>query len=453
MSPGPATVALVSNGLTLGGTEKGLVTHALSFDRSRFEPRVVCVRELGPRTAQLEAAAIPVSCAGGDRRRLAELLTGADVVHAWRSGAGDPIVPRASREAGARVLVETNIFGLVDASPEARSFDCRLFLSRTCAVRYRRRIGAGIDAFHRRNRVLPLPLDTERLRAAAPPPEKAKRRLGLDPTRPVVGRIGRADDLKWRALLVDMVPRLLELAPDVQLLFVGATPGKRRRLRRRGVLERCLLRDPVAHESELAELYAACDVVVAAAELGESQGLALAEAMALEIPVVTCSTPWVDNAQVEYVEHDETGYVANHPRPFAEAVATLVRDPELRRRLGSRARIEVGERLDPVRLTSRLEDLYAALLDGGSPPAEWDPGPAELEAFETRSDELARAEFRPLRRGERVEARAARERERVRRVLGLLRPRMLPLAEAMLRARIAELRRLRPAGGNGGGSR
>jgi hypothetical protein len=189
--------------------------------------------------------------------------------------------------------------------------------------------------------------------------------------------------------------------------------------------------------------------MVAAAEIGESQGLALAEALALEVPVVTCSTPWVDNAQVEYVRHGETGFVANHPRPFAEAVATLVRDPELRERFGSRGRAEVTEGLDPGRLTSRLEGLYEALLDGGSPPDEWDPGPAELQAFETRSDERAGAQFRPLRPGERVEARATRERERARRVLGLLRPRMLPLAGAMLRARIAELARPRPTGGNG----
>jgi glycosyltransferase involved in cell wall biosynthesis len=446
MSAGPANVALVANGLTLGGTEKGLVTHALSFDRSRFEPRVICVRELGPRTAGLEAAEIPVSCAGGDRHRLAELLSGADVVHAWRPGAGDQTVPLAAREAGARVLVETNVFGLLDPSPEARRFDCRLFLSRTCALRYRRRIGAGIEAFHRRNRVLPLPLDADRLRAAAPQPVEARRRLGLDPGRPVVGRIGRADDLKWRNLLVDMLPQLLHLAPDVQLLLVGVTPKKRRRLRRRGVLERCLLHDPVPDERALAALYAACDVLVAGAELGESQGLALAEAMALEIPVVTCSTPWVDNAQIEYVEHGLTGYVANHPQPFAEAVAALLGDPEGRRAFGSRARSKVDGMLDPSRLTRRLEELYQDLLDGHSPPARWNPGPAELEAFEAEYGERARAEFRPLRLRERAEARAARERERLRRVSGLLRPRMLPLASAMLRARMGELRRPRSAG-------
>jgi Glycosyl transferases group 1 len=202
----------------------------------------------------------------------------------------------------------------------------------------------------------------------------------------------------------------------------------------------------VADESALAALYAACDVLVAAAELGESQGLALAEAMALEIPVVTCSTPWVDNAQIEYVEHGRTGYVANHSQPFAEAVATLLGVPEARRALGSRARGKVDSMLDPSRLTRRLEELYEGLLEAHSPPSRWDPGPAELQAFEAEYGDRARAEFRPLRLRERVEARAARERERLRRVSGLLRPRMLPLAAAMVRARVGELRQPRPAG-------
>jgi glycosyltransferase involved in cell wall biosynthesis len=429
-------VTLVSNALTLGGTEKGLVAHAVSLDRSRFAPRVVCVRERGPRARDLDAAGIPVECANGDRTRLAELLRRADLVHAWHPGAGDPTVALAAAETGVMAFVETNVFGLVDGSPRGRPADCRLFLSRSCAVRYRRRVRADIESFHRRNRVLPLPLDAARLRAAAPPPDEAKRRLGLDPGRPVVGRIGRADDLKWRDLLVEMMPRLLELAPEVQLLVVGATPAKLRLLRRRGLLGRCVVRDPVADESELAALYAACDVFVTAAELGESQGLALAEAMALGTPVVTCSTPWVDNAQIEYVEHGETGYVANHPRPFAEAVAALVGDSGLRRRLGSSARRRVEEGLDPARLTGRLESLYDALLDGRPPPPAWEPGPAELDAFEAGYADRARAEFRPLAPRERLEARATRERERLTRVLGLLRPRMLPLAGSMLRARL-----------------
>jgi glycosyltransferase involved in cell wall biosynthesis len=434
-------VSLVVNELGLGGTEKGLIAHAARFDRSRFLPRIVCVQRLGPRAGELEAAGVAVECAEGDRGRLAELLRGADLVHAWRASPADRTIPRAARDAGVRALVETSIFGLVDSPSSDESLDCRLFFSKSCSLRYQRRTGADLAVFFRANRVLPLPLDAARLRSVAPERREAKRGLGLDPERPVVGRIGRPDDLKWRDLLIDMAPTLIALVPEVQLLLVGATPAKRRRLRRRGVADHCQLKEPVADERALARMYAACDVFVSAAEIGESQGLALAEAMALEVPVVTCSTPWVDNAQLEYVEHDRTGYVANHPRPFAEAVAALLRHPERRRRFGATGRAQIEAALDPTVLTRRLEGLYRAVIAGEPPPGYWTPGLEELAAFEAGYAARSKAEFRPLTRRERVEARVARERERLRRIRGLLRPRMLPLAVVMVRGRLAQVRR------------
>jgi glycosyl transferase family 1 len=171
-------------------------------------------------------------------------------------------------------------------------------------------------------------------------------------------------------------------------------------------------------------------VFVTASELGESQGLAIAEAMSMGLPVVTCSTPWVDNAQVEYVQHGRTGFLASHPRPFAEAVATLLADEALRIRLGSAGRSLVEGSLDPARLTLQLESLYHSLLDGDGLPSDWDPAAEQLEAFERERGRLASAEFRPLSARERFQVRLERERERLRRVAGLMRPRSLRLATA-----------------------
>jgi glycosyltransferase involved in cell wall biosynthesis len=431
---------LTVNSLGLGGTEKGLVAHALELDRNRYDVRVVAVHALGPSAEPLRAAGLEVECASGNERRLAELLRGADVVHAVRAQAGDPLMPAAAEHAGAGVLVETNVFGLVDPSRAAARFDCRLFVSRMCALRYRDRAGPPGGAFHRRNRVLPHPIDVRALRAAAPERSDAKLRLGLDPARPVVGRIGRADDMKWRNLLVDMLPELLALEPGVQPLLVGVTPAKRTRLSRRGVLDRCELLDPVSDEEDLACLYAACDVIITAAELGEAGGVAITEAMALGIPVVTCSTPWIDNCQIELVENGVTGLVSNHPRPFAEAVARLLSDSELRDRFGTAAARVAEASFDVRPLTRRLESLYDSLLAGGEAPVQWEPTPEDVDAFAQEYRRRLGAEFRPLTPRERLEARLARARERASLVGGLLRPARLRTALALARARVARPR-------------
>src|SRR5687767_7133067 len=93
-------VALLSNALGIGGTERGLVAFARELDRSRFEVTAIALQEEGPRRAELERAGIPVQLVDGGTDRLAELLDGVDIAHVFRAGTPDPVVPRASQTAG-----------------------------------------------------------------------------------------------------------------------------------------------------------------------------------------------------------------------------------------------------------------------------------------------------------------------------------------------------------------
>jgi glycosyltransferase involved in cell wall biosynthesis len=404
------TVVFATNALGMGGTEKGMMTQALALDRERLDTRIVGILDGGPRRLQLESVGLRVDVAGGDPRRLRDLLRGADVVVTLRQGVTEPMLPAACRASGVPHLVEWNMFGQVDASADEAQFACHLFVSKMILLRYRWRVGDLSSSFHNRHRVHELPID-RRLRARAPTPWEAKSRLGLDPARPVVGRVGRAADGKWRTVLIDMVPELLERVPAAQILFVGATAAKRLRLKRFGVLDRCTFAEPTLDEERLATFYAACDVFVSAAEIGESQGLAILEAMGLGVPVVTCSTPWVDNAQVEFVQHGVSGYVANHPAPFAEAVAALLSDESLRSRMGEAARAAV-RRLSADEHATQMERLLISLATDGRVPDEWSPSPAEVEAFAGDYRERKRRQLRPLTSRESAQAHATRLRER-----------------------------------------
>jgi glycosyltransferase involved in cell wall biosynthesis len=420
-------IAFVTNALGIGGTEKMLASCAARVDRERFDVHVIGVQALGPRAHDLRAAGVPVACADGDPARLVELLRGTDLVHVFRHGIAEPVVPEACRAAGVGRLVELNVFGSVDRSADEREFDCHLFMSTFCLLRYRNQVGDRSAAFHLRHRVLSSPVEADALAAAAPPKEEARRLLGLDPDRPVVGRVGRDADLKWRRLVVDMVPHLLERMPEAQVLLVGATPAKIQRLRELGVLDRCVLHDPTPDHDRLATFYSACDVFASAAEIGESQGVAIGEALACSLPVVTSSTPWADNAQVEFVEHGVNGWLASHPRSFAEAVADLLGDPERRRAFGEAGRSKIVRLLDPDAVVRRLEALYEELLLPGAPVAAWTPDAVEVEAFARDYRRRAYAEFRPLNVKERAEVRAERLRERASHKAAAVRP-MLALA-------------------------
>jgi glycosyltransferase involved in cell wall biosynthesis len=412
MNGGRRRVVLCSDYLDIGGTVKGMQEYALALDRNRYDVRVIGLLGGGVRAARLEAAGIPVEIADGDRSRLSALLDGTDVVHVFRIGLPEPLLPAACRDARVNALVETNIFGQVDVSADEPQFDCHLFISKMCALRYRRRTEQWGSAFHSRHTVSYLPVDLRVLRAATPDRHEAKRRLGLDPMRPVVLRVGRDDDRKWRNLIVDMVPQLRELVPSVQVVFVGVTPSKLRRLDRSGSLPYVHLL-PLLSDERLAAVYAAADVFVSAAEIGESQGLAMTEAMGLGVPVVTSPTSWVDNAQVELVDEGVDGHLASHPRQFAEAIADLLLDDGRRERFAQAARRKVAERFDAGGLARGVEALYESLLAGGGVPPQWSPSPAEVDAFTAEYEARCRHEFRPLTAAERHEVCRSRARERI----------------------------------------
>src|SRR4051812_331921 len=111
---GRPRVALITNALGIGGTEKGLVTFARELDRDRFDVSVVAVQQDGPRREELERAGVPVGLAQGAEQRLTASLRGTGIARVFRAGTTEPVVPRAAREAGVAHRVESNIFGHVD---------------------------------------------------------------------------------------------------------------------------------------------------------------------------------------------------------------------------------------------------------------------------------------------------------------------------------------------------
>ena len=412
MSSGRPLLVLAVNQLGFGGTEKAMVSLARSIDRDRFALRVVALHDEGPRLDDLVAAGIEVIGVQGDRDALIAALEGAEIVDVHRDGGAERLLPAACRAAGVRVLVETNTFGAFDSSADEHQFDCHLFPSKMCALRYRQQVGLTGAEFFQRHAVVRWPVEVQAMRFSAPERADAKRRLGLDPDRPVIVRTGRDDDRKWRNLLIDMLPHLLALRADVQIVYGGVTSAKMRRLDRLGLLPRVRLM-PLMGQEELAVLHGAADVYLNASEIGESLGVAMVEAMALGVPVVTCSTPWVDNAQIELVDNGVNGYVASHPVQFAEAVAALLEDADLAKRLGDAAARKATAQYDAARQTQLVERIYETLLKGGEIGTVLDPTPAEIDAFEGDYELRLEDEFRPLTVIERRQVRRQRQRERI----------------------------------------
>jgi D-inositol-3-phosphate glycosyltransferase len=152
-------------------------------------------------------------------------------------------------------------------------------------------------------------------------PARTRRRLDLPTDTPLVLFVGRLVDKKgYRELIA---------AADDDYHIVLAGPGQAPDRLPRGV--RCL--GPVSRR-DLVELYRLADVFALPA-VGEIFTLAMQEAMACGLPVITADDPRYDGYQVD---RRLLGLVPPDPRSLRTALRTALADPGLRRRMGEYSR-------------------------------------------------------------------------------------------------------------------
>ncbi|MDR5708507.1 MAG: glycosyltransferase family 4 protein [Armatimonadota bacterium] len=194
----------------------------------------------------------------------------------------------------------------------------------------------------RRAEVLPPVADTRRFRPDLDP-NPARERYGLGNCG-VVLTVGRLVQRKGHDLVLRALAALGEEAGPVRYVIAGSGPEERRL---RDLAEALGVRDRVVFagyvpDEELPGLYAACDVFVMPSRALEVRdgiegfGTVFLEAGACGKPVVGGRS----GGATEAVEDGVTGLLVDphDPGALAEALRRLLRDPELRRRMGETGR-------------------------------------------------------------------------------------------------------------------
>lgn len=188
------------------------------------------------------------------------------------------------------------------------------------------------------------------------------------PPRPVVAWIGRMDDLKnWRGF-VSLAAEITRLGHPCEFWLAGKpveagiAAELRSLLRQQGLLGSLRWFREYPHQRLPVWLDAVRDSggVVVSTSRGESLGMTIAEAMARACPVVAPrSGPFT-----EFVREEESGLLFDPDLPgdSASTVSRLLRDPGLRRRLGSTARESAVSLFSTERtmsaLVSRLRKVH-----------------------------------------------------------------------------------------------
>ena len=204
---------------------------------------------------------------------------------------------------------------------------------------------------------IPLGLDLDHFREL-PAREAALSALGLPREGRYVAIVARLVPIKDIPTFLRAFALVTESLPDVRGLVVGDGPERgavERLAQNLGLERRCRF---LGWRADLPNVYAASDVV-ALTSLNEGSPVSVIEAMASGRAVVATAVGGVPD-----VVSEATGIlvpVGDH-RGFADAIVSLLRDPDRRAELGRKGREVAIRRFASDRLVADIDRLYIDLL-------------------------------------------------------------------------------------------
>lgn len=365
----------------LGGAENAMFMLLASLDRAEWEPTLLLEDAAGTEPLAERAAALGVPV-----RRIAPLplgLTGArrvpalarllrrerpEVFHAHMSS---PVACKWGLTAAvlARVPAVLGTVQVGEYEPDrssywqlralARGVDRYLAVSQDIADELVERLGwpaEKVDVSYNA-------VDMARVEVEAPP--GLREELGGE-GRPLVLTPARLSDQKGHPVLFEAIAHV----PDALFLLAGEGPEREELealVREQGIADRVRF---LGRREDVPQLLATCDVF-ALPSLYEGSSLAVLEAMAARIPIVSSAIGGTD----ELIEDGRSGLLV--PPGDAEALAVALRrvleDETLRRSLASHARERVESGLTREQMAGRVTGAYGELLGDGLPESRRNP--------------------------------------------------------------------------------
>lgn len=195
----------------------------------------------------------------------------------------------------------------------------------------------------------------ERFDHRRPPSADLMHNLGFDAGDPILLVVGRLEAQKGHSVLLKALPAVRREFPRVRLVCLG-TGALREALEAQ---TRTLgLEDAVrfvGFQDKVADWLALADVSVLPS-FYEGLPLAAVESLAAARPVVATA---VDGTP-EVVVDGQTGFTVapGDSKSLADALSRMLRDPELRRRMGQEGRKRASEQFDQKDQVRKTQDLY-----------------------------------------------------------------------------------------------
>jgi glycosyltransferase involved in cell wall biosynthesis len=351
--------------LDRAGAEKQMVLLATGLPRERFRVEVAALTRLGPLEAELRAADVPVTALGKRFKvdplalaRLVRFLRAGrfDVIQTWIF-AGNTYGRVAARLVRVPVVVTAEMAVDLWKSPRELAIDRWL-------ARYTDRVVGNSQAvvdFYRRIGIPEkwLALIRSGIGPEEPPAvDRAAVRtaFGWPPDAPLLLFAGRLAPQKGVDGLIAAIDLVQYNVPQLRVLIAGDGPMRAQLEATAAAFRLGGMVRFAGHRDDVPRLLAAADLLVLPS-LYEGLPNVVLEAMRFSKPVVATAAP----GTTEVVNDGETGLLVplRDPPALAQAIRTLVEDPERARRLGAAGR----ERVAADFRAETMIDAYASLYE------------------------------------------------------------------------------------------
>jgi len=361
-------LTLVDKPTVTGGAERLAAVVAMKLDPARFESVLCASRKTDEPLLdrELDEAGIGVLALG--RRSTLDLLAWRPLVSLLRDGVDVVHAHMFGSNVWGTVLGRLSGVPVVVAHEHTWSFQgrpLRRFLDRELVARWAD-VFVAVSAEDRRKMIEVEGVDPAKIRLipnGIPSPANGavadvRAELGIEPGAPVLGVVCELRAQKALEVLFEAAALLLPEFPSLKVLVAGDGPERAR-------LEEAALRLGVADtvlflgiRRDVPAVLAAVDVAVLSSDY-EGSPLSVMEYMAAAKPVVSTRVGGVP----ELLAEDVHGLLVQprDPEALAEAVARLLRDPALAKRLGAEGRQRQQREFSLEAMVHRIEDLYEEL--------------------------------------------------------------------------------------------
>jgi glycosyltransferase involved in cell wall biosynthesis len=371
-------VAYLTESYTMGGVERMVTTLISNLDIQLYDPLLICTDdpEIKPFVDHVAGLGVPVICTDliSLKRNnsirlvldLASLLKKQkiDVLHTQILGAsGARSVALAAKVARIPVVIHT-----LHGAPAPGMVRDDTLLTRICRKCVSVFTTPSLDSCRLQVDTIGVAADQVKLvyngievSGFNPSTDKveARRQLGLPLTGQIVGTIGRLAQQKGIEYFIGMAEIVSQSAPDCHFVIVGDGGNRNEyeaQARASGISDKIIF---AGFQSNVSDWLAAMDVFVLAS-IFEPFGLVIAEAMAMELPVVATNVGGIG----EVMQAGETGISvpSKDPRALADAVSSYLSDPKLAAAHGMAGRQRVLKMFAAATMAREYEKVYRNYL-------------------------------------------------------------------------------------------